>query len=201
MPRGGGAFLSRMSMNPIELHYSLKPFPLSEFGSYFTNFSKSAFRLEMLSVFNVPDEVEPLKSFLAGQSEPPADYNKEWREIQSSAKAAGKEFSRVRVIDGLLSNYLKFEISWAYPGNVAAGEDIRFIIRDEIQPFSTPVPILKDYWLFDESACFLMDYDYRGTFLGVTKLPEEFIKHYIDLMNETKKLSIPMNDALKKLGM
>jgi hypothetical protein len=46
-----------------------------------------------------------------------------------------------------------------------------------------------------------MDYDYRGTFLGVAKLPEEFTKQYIDLMNETKRLSIPMNDALKKLSM
>jgi hypothetical protein len=187
-------------MNPIEIHSSLKSFPLPEFGGYFSNFKKSAFRLELLSRYNVPDETEDYKKFLAGQSEPPDDYLKDWRSVITSAKASGKEFRRVRVVDGSLSNYLKFEIAWAYRGNIVAGEDIRFIIRTEIQPFNTSVPILKDYWLFDDAECFLMDYDYCGTFLGISRVPTEIVQHYVALKGEAEKLSIPSSEAFTSLG-
>jgi hypothetical protein len=188
-------------MNSIELHSSLKPTPLTEFSSYFTDFRKSAFRLELLSVYNVPQEEEPLREFAAGKLRPPSDYNHKWRETIATAKSTGKDFSRVRVIDGPLSSYLRFEIMWPYSVNVPAGEDIRFIIRKEIGPFATTVPILKDYWLFDESVCFLMDYDYRGTFLGVAKLPDDITQPYIELMHEAKESSIEMSEALKHFGM
>lgn len=186
-------------MTPIELHYSLRPTPIPEFSSYFGDFSKSAFRLELLSVFNVPQEEEALRHFRGGQLTPPRDYNQKWRDIISAAKIGGKEISRVRVIDGPLTDYLRFEISWPYPVNISAGEDIRFIIRKNLGPFATQVPILKDYWLFDDSTCFLMDYDYQGTFLGVSKVPQELTQFYLDLKNEARKSSVPIDEALRML--
>lgn len=184
-------------MNASDLYYSLNPSPLTEFGKHFSDFQTSAFRLEMLSKYTVTEEAEVFDSFLAGQPGPPADFNQGWRDLLTEGRSAGKSFSRVRIIDGALSRYLKFELQWAYPGNIRAGEDIRFIHRPEVAPFDTFVPILQDYWLFDEQTCFLMEYDYCGTFLGVIKVPENLVTYYIALMNEVKRRSLSIEELLK----
>jgi hypothetical protein len=188
-------------MNSTDFFYSLTPFPLSDFGNYFDNFKKSAFRLELLSSYNIPEEKESYNLFLNGITEPPKDFNKEWYETLSSAKHRKKEISRVRVIDGRLTNYIKFEILWAYKRSILEGEDIGFILRPEIDIFQTPVPILKDFWLFDEADCFLMEYDYVGTFLGTTRVPESVLPVYIDLMKEVKALSVPFDKGMQELGL
>ena len=187
-------------MNSIKFYSDLEKFPLSEFGKHFSNFRKTAFRLEQLSMFNVEEEREAIQKIRSGEPMP-EDFNKEWLDILLSAQTAGKEFSRVRVIDGKLTEYQKFEINWGYKRSIKFGEDIRFIIRPEISLFETPVPITKDFWLFDEQHCFLMEYDYCGTFLGVTKVPDDSVQLYVDLMNETKGASIPFDEATKTLGL
>lgn len=182
-------------MNSIDFFYSLRPHPLPDFGKHFSSCKKSAFRLELLSIYTVPEEEKAIALYLAGDPEPPADFNKEWIDILERANRDSVKFSRVRVIDGPLTDYIRFEFDWGYRKNIKFGEDIRFLMRDKIGPFQTPVPVLKDFWLFDDQDCFLMEYDYYGRFLGVTKVPSEHVGSYITLVNEAKQASISFKDA------
>ncbi len=54
-----------------------------------------------------------------------------------------------------LTAYMRYELTWSYPPNVAAGEDIR------IAPLSPMMPG-RDFWLFDSSALLWLDYDGAG---------------------------------------
>jgi hypothetical protein len=188
-------------MNPIELYYSLKPYPLADFGSYFSRFQNSAFRLEMLNVYSVAEEEKPFAAFERGEQEADRQFNKDWHEILERASEQGKHFSRVRIASEPISNYLRFEVKWGYETNVLKGEHIRFLIAPDITSLSRLVPILKDFWLFDDSDCFLMDYDNHGRFLGVAKLPDDLLAKYAAFARELTELSIPFTDGKNSLGL
>lgn len=69
---------------------------------------------------------------------------------------------RVHIIDHTLTPYLQFEIDWYYAVNGAAGEDIRFIFREEVPdlPFT-------DTWLFDDRDVLDLSYDTEGRLLYI----------------------------------
>jgi hypothetical protein len=146
---------------------------LEEFGALFTTFQRSAFRLETLPVYSVTedDEAEAFRRFCAGQPQPPQD--RDWPRLVSSAVAAGKRMERVRLVSQPLSDYLRFELSWGYPDNIAAGEDIRIlpVVGD------LPAGIMDhDYWLFDDTIVVRMEDDDEGRFIGPTAMgdPEPY---------------------------
>ena len=60
-------------------------------------------------------------------------------------------------------------LGWSYLLNVEAGEDIRvLVVKDGSWPMSARgeiLPGLKDYWLFDSSDLWVMEYADDGTFL------------------------------------
>jgi len=186
-------------MDSIQFYNSIRKFPLNKFGNYFDDFKESAFRLETLSIYNVPEESKSFALFTSGKQHPPKDFNEDWEKTIADAVMKKKSLSRIRVIDGLLTTYQRFEILWAYKRSLQLGENIRFIIRPETKPFKTPVPVTKDFWLFDEKFGFIMEYDYCGTFLGVKKIPAYAVNLYVDLKNETTDLSLSFTDALKKI--
>lgn len=69
---------------------------------------------------------------------------------------------RVRVIPRRLVSYLQFEIDWYYGVNGPAGEDIRFIFRDQV-----PDVFYTDTWLFDDQIVLDLSYDDEGRLLYV----------------------------------
>lgn len=188
-------------MDSAEFFSNLEAIPLPQFGGYFYNFMKTAFRLEMLPQYNVPEESESFALFLSGSSAVPENFNNDWRELIAKAVSQGKRFSRIRLIEGPLTLYQQFEISWAYKKSVEVGEDIRFIVRPEKVIFKKAVPALKDFWLFDGKDCLLMEYDQHGSFLGVKRVPERFTSSYVDLMKEALNLSAPFEETVKRLNL
>ncbi len=180
-------------MNSIEIFGKCSPFPRQEFVEAFESFSHEAFRLELLQQFNVAREQESFDDFKKGRPVP-KNYNGEWCKTIQKAAERGASFKRVRLITEPLTEYTKFEISWGYKVNTEAGEDIRYISGDILSSFETSVPILKDFWLFDEKLCLLMEYDLLGTYLGVTKLPDEHLGQYIALKREALNKSKPIQE-------
>ncbi len=166
------------------VYKKLRKISLKNFGNLFTLIQKSAFRLETLQVYNVTYETKYFKRFLAGENKPPKDINKQWRVMVRNAAKKGIKFSRVRLVEEPLTSYLKFEIAWGYSLNILAGEDIRVISSKKIPRFDIQVAILKDFWLFDDQRCYLMEYDLLGKFLGINQIPKSDIKPYIDLKYE-----------------
>src|SRR5947208_255811 len=105
-------------MDAIELYYSLSVCPLADFGAYFSSFKKTVFRLEMLSSYSLPEELEPVAAFQRGELVPPAGFNKDWHDILAKASEQGKTFSRVRFVNVPIGDYFRFEVKWGYETNV-----------------------------------------------------------------------------------
>ena len=171
-------------MDALQLYGQLSLASLEEFGSFFTAFRHTAFRLELLDLYSVPEEESVLKQFLSGSTKPPDDFNKDWIKILSAATSAGKKFERVRLVREPIHDYLKFEVAWGYAKNIEAGEGVSVIHYGQMPYFKTVVPIFNDFWLFDDSHCYLMEYDFLGHFLGVRKLPSQHVDQYVDLKKE-----------------
>jgi hypothetical protein len=120
------------------------------------NFERSAFRLETLPEYNVPQEAELLAKFKRGEPvDLPDDHP--WLESVRRHCGAGKLMRRVRVATHPLTDYLRMELSW-YRKSVQAGEDIRI----------TETQLTGDFWLFDDQTVVVLHYDSAGRFTGTT---------------------------------
>ncbi len=120
------------------------------------NFERSAFRLETLPEYNVPQEAEMVARFKRGEPvDLPDDHP--WLERVRHHCRAGKLMRRVRVVTYPLTDYLRMEMAW-YRKSVAAGEDIRI----------TETRLSGDFWLFDDQTVVVLHYDSEGRFTGTT---------------------------------
>jgi hypothetical protein len=136
---------------------------MEEFGRYFTDFKSSATRIETLPVYDAPDEKDDFARYLTGV-QPPPDRNAEWSGNIRQCVASGKYMGRIHIIEHVLNPYLQFEIDWYYAINGAAGEDIRFIFRENV-----PDVVYTDTWLFDDETVLDMSYTKEGTLLYINE--------------------------------
>ena len=123
----------------------------------FDEFQTSAFRLERLPAYCVPQESEALAYFRT-TGEIPSGFNTAWAETVRSATARGRTMCRLRLLSDPLSEYERFELQ-AYNASLEAGEDIRVGRSGDHPPF-------QDFWLFDKKWLALMNYDTDGAFQG-----------------------------------
>lgn len=136
---------------------------MEQFGRFFTDFTVSATRIETLDTYTVEEERENFELYLTGAPLPP-DRNMDWAQNIRQSVAAGKYMGRVHIIDQVLTPYLQFEIDWYYAINGAAGEDIRFILREDV-----PDLPYTDTWLFDEETVIDLSYDKQGRLLYINQ--------------------------------
>jgi len=136
---------------------------MDQFGKLFVEFKKSATRIETLPVYTVEEEREQFEHYLAGKPLP-ADRNEEWADNIRACVADGKYMGRVHIIDHVLTPYLQFEIDWYYAVNGSAGEDIRFIYREDV-----PDLVYTDTWLFDDTTVIDLSYTDEGELLYVNQ--------------------------------
>ena len=136
---------------------------MEQFGRLFVEFEKSATRIETLSTYSVEEERAQFEHYLSGEPLP-ADRNREWADNIRACVADGRYMGRVHVIDHVLTPYLQFEIDWYYAVNGAAGEDIRFIHREDV-----PDVTYTDTWLFDDSLVVDLSYDKAGKLLYINQ--------------------------------
>jgi hypothetical protein len=134
-------------------------------------FCRSAFRLETLQTYRGSGEDEAIAAFEAGFAAPPDDPEQiEWEAMIRGHIAAGRVMQRVHVVIEPPSDYMRFELTWAYAPNAAAGEDIRIIpVRADEWPAELPH---LDFWLFDDTDLYLAHYASDGTWLGVEPIDD-----------------------------
>ncbi len=127
-----------------------------DFGKLFDH---TAFRLETRDEHKSSNESEALRRFVAGE---PVDMGwfQNWLTMIREATAAGRCFSRVRVVSTPLTDYSRFGVFCSGHTN-AAGEDIRYLTRDQ----AVDLPDY-DYWLFDSRKLVRMHFDEDENFLG-----------------------------------
>lgn len=148
----------------------------AEFDALFSGFEHTAYRLETLQSYDVSYEVEPYQAFMAGHRRPADSSKDQWVDMITAAAEAGKVFQRVHVIVEPLTDYLRYELGWSYPPNVKAGEDIRILPAGAGHWPSLP---RHDYWLFDSSDLWVMEYADDGTFRWIERVadPGVIVKH------------------------
>lgn len=98
-----------------------------------------------------------------------------WLDLLREATAAGRCFARVRVVTLPLTDYSRFGV-WCAQFTNGAGEDIRYLPRDEAQAAGLPS---HDYWLFDSSKLIRMHFDDNDAFLGgeVVEDASQIVRH------------------------
>ncbi|MGH3630906.1 MAG: DUF6879 family protein [Sciscionella sp.] len=148
-----------------------------EFLDLFDSFAYSAYRLETLQCYGSSGEDSAFAAFLAGQPYLRHPGKEAWLSTIRAARENRRWMGRVHVAIEPLSDYMAFELTWAYAPNVAQGEDIRILpVPDVRWPSNLPH---EDYWLFDSSQLYHMRYaDNSGTWLGAEHItnPERVVE-------------------------
>jgi hypothetical protein len=139
----------------------------TDLAACFDLFQASAFRLETLRVYDVPAEAESLRAFRLGQPMPErSPRTNPWLARIAQTTAAGKSWSRTRIVGRPLTAYERFQLGYGYPASAQAGEVIAIAGRASHPELAG---IDRDYWLFDEDSdpfAAVMAYDERGAYLG-----------------------------------
>ncbi|MFC1419364.1 DUF6879 family protein [Streptacidiphilus cavernicola] len=125
----------------------------------FRTFKHTAYRLETLDHYKSPNEAEALRQFVAGEPVE-LDWFQNWLTMIRETTAEGRRFMRVRVVTVPLTDYSRFGVFCSEHTN-AAGEDIRYLRRDEAADLPD-----YDYWLFDSYKLVRMHFDDDENFLG-----------------------------------
>ncbi len=143
---------------------------VEDFGRLFETFTATAFRLETLAWYNVPEEAESLRCWREGKPPPSWQKEREWLRMVADATAAGKSMQRVRIVRQPLSDYTRMELEWGYPDNIASGEDIRIL---EIKDAAGVAGMLDhDYWLFDDAIAVRLEYSDDGSFVRPVEISD-----------------------------
>jgi hypothetical protein len=157
-----------------------------DLGQLFESFSSLAFRLETLPSYEVPQDVQWLRAFRAGEPRPQARDNRPWLQTIGNAKDRGARMQRVRVVSSPLTEYQTFQFSWGYPENTQAGEEI-YILDSE------PDGLLKvDFWLFDDELAVVLEYDDQGRF--VQPVIAQTLAPYQQAREMALKSSVPFRE-------
>jgi Family of unknown function (DUF6879) len=131
-----------------------------DLGALLQSFRQSAFRLETLAHYTVPQEEEWFAEWRqTGKLPALTPDNDSWLRMVRDHCVAGKRMQRVRVVSSPRTDYERFELA-LFPPSVAAGEDIRVVQRSAVVQTA-------DFWLFDESTAVMLRYDETGRFQGV----------------------------------
>jgi hypothetical protein len=120
---------------------------MSELGRLLASFRHSAFRLETLQQYSVPEETEAFQHFLQG-GPPESEWTQAFTDVVVAGMARGTRMQRVRVIQEPPSDYVRFELTWGYPINTGVGEQIHILSTG---PGQQAVPN-EDFWLFDDTT-------------------------------------------------
>jgi len=91
------------------------------------------------------------------------------------AAAAGRLFSRVRVVSLPLTDYSRFAM-WVGGYTREAGDDIRYLTRDQAEAAELPK---HDFWLFDSRQLIMMNFAEDDRFLGaeIIEEPAMIVQH------------------------
>jgi hypothetical protein len=131
----------------------------------FDQIQRDAFHLELRDTYHVDSEDESYRRWSSGEPPDPSDYDRPWLGRIRMLTSSGKTVRRVRVVSEPVTQYIQYE----YDGtdqNIAAGEDIRWLPRQNL-PDGIAFPAEgRDWWLFDDHLVAIGYVDEHGRPLG-----------------------------------
>ncbi|WP_406398575.1 DUF6879 family protein [Streptomyces uncialis] len=166
-------------------------------GDCFKEFDREAFRLETLDDYSKSGGSDAYRAFLAGEPQPEEYKTAAWVKTVGDAVRSGKRIYRVHVLARPLTDYLRFELSWGYRRNMAAGEE--FFILDTTHQ-ENPIPQAPDFWLFDERTVGAMKYDGDGRYLGTDFHGEEQLSRFLAYRDTAMDRAVPFSEWWTEYG-
>lgn len=157
---------------------------------------ESAFRLETLPQYLVPQKEELFADWNAGRPIPvrtPENYEGIAR-LQRDA-ARGFRRYRVHILDQPLTAYLRFEL-YLYLDSVAVGSEIYVVDRDTDPELAK---LHDDFWLFDDEIGVRMFYDDEGHFLYPELIDD--LKPYREMRDTALRHAEPLTGYLAGKGL
>ncbi|MGH3854249.1 MAG: DUF6879 family protein [Pseudonocardiaceae bacterium] len=154
---------------------------------------ESAFRLETLPQYLVPQEAERFAIWNSGEPLPlRTPENSEWLARLQRDTANGFRWYRVHILDQPLTSYLRFEL-YSYLEGVAVGNEIYVADRDSHPDL---IELHEDFWLVDDKISVRMVYDDEGHF----RYPElvDDIESYIQVRDTALRHAEPLTDYLAR---
>jgi len=136
--------------------------PFREIAHVFQDFEHTAWRLETRRGY-ATDRTGPNWARWKAGGDVAHDPPDAWRTNVETQTAAGKRFERVRLIDDPPTDGQRFLLARA-ASNVAAGEDIRNLLRADAVRLGLPD---FDFWLFDSRLVARFVFDDEDKTLGV----------------------------------
>lgn len=133
----------------------------AEFVQFARSYRHTAFRLEVRGNYAAADEAEHIRRFLAGD---PGDdsWMEDWMGMILRRTLEGQRIERVRVVSEPWSDYTRFGLHLSRL-NVAAGEDIRYLPRQQAKQLELPD---YDFWLLDSHQLCILRFDDQDVLLG-----------------------------------
>lgn len=160
----------------------------------FQDFHAEAWRLETLPTYNVPQESEEVRAFLAGERIDPRTHVNEYTEDLKRVRSEGKNKGRVHVLTRPLSTYLRYEFMYYLP-HAWAGEDIRIM---DVTDRDNPLAGVQDFWLFDKREVVLMNYQDDGTQIS-REVYEGDVTPYLEYQRIALVEAVPFEEYVKGL--
>jgi hypothetical protein len=166
---------------------------VTDLAALLKNFRLSAFRLETLDRYTVPQEAEWFEEWrLTGRLPELTPENDSWLRMVHDHTRAGRIMQRVRVVSTPLTDYERFELA-LFPPSLEAGEDIRVISRSVLR---SVLLVREDFWLFDRQTAIMLRYDSAGRFLSAEPGQPSLCQRQCD---EALAQSIPLKEYLATL--
>ncbi|MET9293635.1 DUF6879 family protein [Streptomyces sp. NPDC003077] len=125
---------------------------LDAFNRLFTQFDRTAWRLESRTRYASDEETDTYRQFTRGGRVDWSGADPEWCAERRAQHALGKRFERVRVVDDPPTTGQLYLLDNARR-NSAVGEDIRNLRRRDADRLGLPN---EDFWLFDSRLVALL---------------------------------------------
>jgi hypothetical protein len=156
---------------------------MTDLPEMFEKFRVDAWRLEARDYYDVPEYQDSLAAYQAGRPLPRREDG--WLPLVARVRARGARIGRTRLVGHPTNAYTRWEFT-QYAENVATGEDVRILDRDDA--FGRDLP---DVWLFDDEVAFVQHYGDEGAYLGADQVDPA---PYVELRQTLERRAIPFAD-------
>jgi len=127
----------------------------------FRSVERSAMHLEMRDAYT-PDDPDWLE-WKSGQRFDPVERWRDWYDLIRETTGRGVQVRRARIVSEPISEYTRFEYDVTEAHNIAAGELVRWLPRQQASGLTVPP---TDFWVFDEEIVIWNHFDGNGSWVG-----------------------------------
>ncbi len=154
---------------------------------------ESAFRLETLPQYLVPQEADSFADWKAGRPMPvrTPENHEGLARLKRDAMRGFRRY-RVHILDQPLTAYLRFEL-YLYLDSVAVGSEVYVVDRDTHPDLAE---LHDDFWLYDDEIGVRMFYDDEGHFLYPELIDD--LAPYREMRDTSLRHAEPLTDYLAR---